>query len=100
MDTNVIVNDIKKSFKIFHFFAKFMSWSANAHYDEKNFWFKILCFEWKLDSAMRYVVVGIQKLVFSSKHTIVLLKTNFLMPTLTYLKSITSDLFCKQKILH
>ena len=45
MDKSVIVNNIKKKFKIFHFLVKFMSWSANAHYDEKNFWSKILCFE-------------------------------------------------------
>ena len=45
MDTRTIVNNVKKNFKIFHFLAKFMSWSANAHYDEKNFWSKILCFE-------------------------------------------------------
>ena len=78
MDTSVIVNNIKKDFKKFSFLAKFLSWSADAHCDEKNFHCKILCLQRKLDDAkLEYVSVGIQKLVFSSKHTIELVKTNF-----------------------
>ena len=45
MDTSVIVNDIKKNFKIFYFLAKFFSWIANAHYDEKKFCCKSFYFE-------------------------------------------------------
>ena len=30
MDTSVIVNNIKKNFKIFHFLAKFFPWSAHG----------------------------------------------------------------------
>ena len=30
MDTSMVVNKIKKNFKIFHFLAKFFSWSAHA----------------------------------------------------------------------
>ena len=38
MDTSVIVNNIKKNFKIFHFLAKFFPWSAHAQ-PLKNFLF-------------------------------------------------------------
>ena len=41
MDTSVIVNNIKKNFKFFHFTTKFFSWSANVQSDEKNFCCKI-----------------------------------------------------------
>ena len=41
IDTNVIVNNIKKNFKFFHFMAKFFSWSATVQGDEKNFYCKI-----------------------------------------------------------
>ena len=49
MDTSVIVNSIKKNFKFFYFLAKFFSWSANAHFDEKKFWCKIFCLQNKSD---------------------------------------------------
>ena len=78
MDTSVIVNNIKKNFKIFHFLAKFLSWNADAHSDEINFYCKIVCLQRILDDAkLEYISVGVQKLVFSSKHTIELVKTNF-----------------------
>ena len=76
--TSVIVNNIKKDFKKFYFLAKFLSWSTDAHCDEKNFHCKIFCLQRKLDDAkLEYVSVGVQKLIFSSKHTIELVKTNF-----------------------
>ena len=37
MDTSVIVNNIKKNFKIFHFLAKFFPWSAHAQSLKKVF---------------------------------------------------------------
>ena len=78
VDTSVIVNNIKKNFKSIYFLAKFLSWSADVHCDEKNFYCKIFCLHRKLDDAkLEYVSVRVQKLVFSSKHTIELVKTNF-----------------------
>ena len=78
VDTSLIVNNIKKNFKMFYFLAKFLSWSADAHCEEKNFYCKILCLQRKLyDAKLEYVSVGVQKLVFRSKHTIELVKTNF-----------------------
>ena len=78
VNTSVIVNNIKKNFKNFYFLAKFLSWSADAQCDEKNFYCKIFCLQRKLDDAkLEYVSVGVQKLIFSSKHTIELVKTNF-----------------------
>ena len=43
IDTNLIVNNIKKNFTFFHFMAKFFSWIANILGDEKNFCCKIFC---------------------------------------------------------
>ena len=37
MDTSVIVDNIKKNFKIFHFLAKFFPWSAHGQLLKKNF---------------------------------------------------------------
>ena len=39
MDTSVIVNNIKKNFKIFHFLAKFFPWNAHAQ-PAKIFFFR------------------------------------------------------------
>ena len=78
MDISVIVNDIKKNLKCLYFLAKFFSWSANAHYHEKNFWCKIFCLQNKSDiTDLRYVSVVIKKLVFSSTSVCLLVKTNF-----------------------
>ena len=67
MDTNVMVNNVKKYFKIFQFLAKFLSRNANAHTDEKNFCCKIFCLLKKLDGAnMTYDNVCVQKLIFRS----------------------------------
>ena len=44
MDTNVVVNNIKKNFKIFHFLAKFFPWSAHTQSLKKNFFSKKLVF--------------------------------------------------------
>ena len=78
VDTSVIVNNIKKDFKNFYFLAKFLSWSADAHYDEKNFYCKIFCLQRKIDGApLRCVGVCVQKLVFTNSIVCLLLKTNF-----------------------
>ena len=42
----------------------------------------------------------LQKLVFSTQHKIILLKTNFWIHTVTYLKFVPSNFLSKQKILH
>ena len=42
----------------------------------------------------------LQKLVFSTQHKIILLKTNFWTHTVTYLKIVPSNFLSKQKILH
>ena len=100
MDINVIVNDFKKHFKFSYFMAKFFSWIANTHYDEKNFCCKIFCWQNKSDvTDLRYVSVAIKKLVFSSTIVYLLLKTNFWMPTTTYLKFILSNFHSRHKIL-
>ena len=41
IDTNVIVNNIKKNFKFFHVMTTFFSWSANIQSDEINYCCKI-----------------------------------------------------------
>ena len=100
MDISVIVNDIKKNFKFSYFMAKFFSWSANTHYDEKNFCYKIFCWQNKSDvTDLRYVSVAIKKLVFSSTIVYLLLKTNFWMPTTTYLKFTLSNFHSGHRIL-
>ena len=44
MDTSVIVNNIKKNFKIFDFLAKFFPWSAHAQSPKKKFFAKKFIF--------------------------------------------------------
>ena len=44
MDTSVIVNNIKKNVKMFHFLAKFFPWSADAQPHEKYFFTKKFIF--------------------------------------------------------
>ena len=78
MDTIVIVNDIKKNFKIFYFWAKFLLWGANRHFDEKYFCFKNFGLPINLDGTnMRSDGVCVQKLVFISEFGCLLIKTNF-----------------------
>ena len=100
VDTSVIVNYIKKNFKNIYFLAKFFSWSTDAHCDEKYLYWKIFWLQRKIDDAkLEYVSVRVQKLVFSSKLTIELVKTNFWTQTPTHLKGAPSIFLCKQKIL-
>ena len=95
-----MVNNVKKYFKIFQFLAKFLSRNANAHTDEKNFCCKIFCLLKKLDGAnMTYDNVCVQKLIFSSKLKILLLKTNFFKHKPTHLILLPSNFSNKQKIL-
>ena len=55
----------------------------------------------KIDGAnLKSVDVCLQKLVFSTQHKIILLKTNFLIHTVTYLKFVPYNFLPKQKILH
>ena len=78
MDTNVVDNNIKKNFKIFHFLAKFLSANANASTDEKNFCCKIFSLIEKLYCTnMRYVGLCFKKLVFSNRVVSLLPKVNF-----------------------
>ena len=78
IDTIVIVNNIKKNFKIFHFWAKFLLWGANRHFDEKYFCCKNFVLHKKLDGTnIRSGCVCVQKLVFSSEFGCLLIKTNF-----------------------
>ena len=44
MDTSVIVDNIKKNFKIFHFLAKFFPWSAHGQLLKKIFFVKKFIF--------------------------------------------------------
>ena len=44
MDTNVIVDNIKKNFKIFNFLAKFFPWSAHAQSPKEIFFSKKFVF--------------------------------------------------------
>ena len=44
MDTSVVVNNIKKNFKIFHFLAKFFPWNAHAQPPKKFFFAKNFIF--------------------------------------------------------
>ena len=42
MDTSAVVDNIKNSFEIFHFSAKFLCWKAKVQCDEKKFCCKFL----------------------------------------------------------
>ena len=44
MDTSVIVDNLKKNFKIFHFLAKFFPWSAHGQLLKKIFFVKKFIF--------------------------------------------------------
>ena len=44
MDTSVIVNNIKKNFKIFHYLAKFFPWSSQGQPPKKIFFTKKFSF--------------------------------------------------------
>ena len=82
VDTSVIVNNIKKYFKNFYFLAKFLSWGADAHCDEKNFIAKFFVYKenqmmqsWNMSVwgfKSQFLVVSIQlnqkKLTFERKH--------------------------------